>query len=89
MALGAERGDVLLLSIQQALLPVLIGIALGIALSLGLTRLMTTMLYGVQATDPVTFLSVGTLMGASALLAALWPALRAAQVDPMAALRHE
>jgi predicted permease len=89
MALGAARGDVLLLSIQQALLPVMIGIALGIALSLGLTRLMTTMLYGVQATDPVTFLSVGALMGASALLAAFWPALRAAQVDPMVALRHE
>ena len=67
MALGATRSDLLTLSIREALVPVSIGIGLGIALSLALTRLMTTMLYGVQATDPVTFLTVATLMGTSAI----------------------
>ena len=63
MALGAARGDVLLLSLQQALLPVAIGIGSGAVLSFALTRLMTTMLYGVRATDAATFVSVSALMG--------------------------
>jgi ABC-type lipoprotein release transport system permease subunit len=63
---------------------------MGIRMALGaLTRLMITMLYGVEATDRITFLSVTALMCTSALFAAFWPALRAARVDPMVALRHD
>jgi predicted permease len=89
MALGAARGDVLILSIGQALAPVVIGVTAGAALSFALTRLMITMIYGVEATDRITFLSVTALMCTSALFAAFWPALRAARVDPMVALRHD
>jgi putative ABC transport system permease protein len=89
MALGAARGDVLVLSIGQALAPAVIGVTAGAALSFALTRLMITMLYGVEATDRITFLSVTALMCTSALFAAFWPALRAARVDPMVALRHD
>jgi putative ABC transport system permease protein len=89
MALGAARRDVLMLSISQGLRPVLIGMALGGALAISMTRLMSTMLFQVTTTDPLTFAGVAIAMFAAGLFAAYWPARRAARVDPMVALRHE
>ncbi len=65
------------------------GVILGILAALGLTRLMAQMLYGVSSTDPATFVVITTLLTVVALLACLFPALRATRVDPLSALRHE
>jgi putative ABC transport system permease protein len=89
MALGAAGRDVLSESILQSLVPLSIGIAIGIVLAISVTRLMSTLLYGVKATDPLTFAAVAVLMLASGMFAAFWPALRAARVDPVIALRHD
>jgi putative ABC transport system permease protein len=67
----------------------LIGIAIGIAGAMGLTQLMKTLLYGVSAADPVTFVAVAVLLALVALLACWLPARRATKVDPMIALRYE
>jgi len=65
------------------------GVTLGLLAALGLTRLMAQMLFGVSSTDPATFVVITTLLTAVALLACLFPALRATRVDPLSALRHE
>jgi ABC-type antimicrobial peptide transport system permease subunit len=67
----------------------LIGVALGLAAAVGLTRLMTSVLFGVSATDPLTFGGVALLLALVALAAAYIPARRATRVDPLVALRHE
>jgi predicted permease len=89
MALGAHGRDVLALIAGQGMLPVLAGVAIGVGASLALTRLMTGLLFGIEATDPVTFVMVAGTLVAVALLACLVPAARAARVDPMNALRAE
>jgi predicted permease len=89
MALGAGRGDVLRLMLKQGLLLTGLGLALGSAAALTLTRLIKTMLYGVGATDPLTFVAAALLLAGVGLLACWIPALRATKVDPMVALRHE
>jgi putative ABC transport system permease protein len=89
MALGAQMGDVLRLIIKQGVLLMVIGLGLGLAGALLLTRLMTSVLYGVSATDAVTFASVTALLGLVVLLACWIPARRATKVDPLVALRRE
>jgi putative ABC transport system permease protein len=89
VALGATRMNIFGLVLGQSLRLILTGLALGIAASLALARLMTGFLYGVTATDPLTFLAVSLLLIITGLLAGYFPARRAARVDPMVALRSE
>jgi putative ABC transport system permease protein len=89
MALGAARLSVLRLVVGQGIALALSGVAIGLIAAFALTRFLSNQLYGVGATDPVTFVTVsGTLM-LIALLATLLPALRATRVDPVVALRDE
>jgi predicted permease len=89
LALGAQPRDVLILMVKQGMVVIVIGLALGIAGAVASTRLMSSMLYGVSATDPVTFVAVAFLLAIIALFSCYIPARRATKVDPMVALRYE
>jgi putative ABC transport system permease protein len=89
MALGAQAADVLKLVVGQALMLTLAGIALGLLASLILTRLIKSLLFGVTATDPLTFVYVSLFLVMVATLACYLPARRATRVDPLVALRYE
>ena len=89
VALGAGSGDVLRMILSQGLRTIFIGVAIGIAGSLALTRTVESLLFGVTATDPLTFGGVTLLLVGAALLASFIPARRATKVDPMVALRYE
>jgi putative ABC transport system permease protein len=89
MAFGANRAQILGMVIVKGLGLTAAGILLGISAALGLTRLMVSLLYDVKASDPTTFVSVALLLLITAVLACLEPALRAALIDPMVALRHD
>jgi putative ABC transport system permease protein len=87
--LGAREGDVLRLVVRQGMATALAGAAAGLAGAAGLTRLMSSLLYGVGATDAATFLAVTLVLIAAALAASYIPARRAARIDPLVALRHD
>ena len=87
MALGAARRDVLGLMLWKGLWPVVVGVTLGIGAALGTTRVLTRMLFDVRPSDPVTLLGASALLLATAFVAVLVPARRAARVDPLIAVR--
>jgi len=89
LALGAQRGDVLQMVLKQGAKMALVGVAIGIGAAFALTRLMTNLLFGVTAQDPLTFATVAALLIFVALLACYIPARRAMRVDPVVALRYE
>ena len=89
MALGAQRRDVMQLILGQGARVAFVGIAIGLLAAFALTRLIASLLYGVSATDPLTFAAVAIALVSVALLACYIPARRAMRVDPLVALRHE
>ncbi|MBV9622501.1 MAG: FtsX-like permease family protein [Acidobacteria bacterium] len=89
VALGANSRDVLTMVLGQGFRTILVGVFIGVAGSLALTRVIQSFLFGVSATDPLTFCAVVVFLAAVALLACYIPARRATKVDPMLALRYE
>jgi predicted permease len=89
LALGAERRDVLMLVVKQGMRLSLVGVIIGLTAALGVSRVLSSLLYGIRPTDPVTYISVALVLTAVTLLASYLPARRAAKVDPMVALRYE
>ena len=89
MALGAQVGNVLTMVLRQGMAMILVGVAFGLIGAFAATRVLTSFLYGVSATDLTTFAAIALLLTAVACLACYIPARRAAKVDPMVALRHE
>ncbi len=89
MALGAQRRDVLLLIIKEGAKFSLVGVVLGVAGAFAVTRLLASQLYGVSATDPITYAAVAIVMTMVTLLACYIPARRAMRIDPLLALRYE
>ena len=88
-ALGARQADIMTLVVRQVIVLVGVGIAVGLAAAFGLTRVMASLLFGVSATDAVTFVLLAVVLGFVALVATWVPARRAAGVPPIVALRHE
>ena len=89
MALGAERGDVLRMVVGEGAQMALVGVAIGLIAAFGLTRLLSSMLFGVSAHDPLSFTGVAVLLLSVALAACYLPARRAMKVNPLTALRYE
>ncbi len=89
MALGAQRYQIMRLTVMQGLVLTLVGIAVGIGVAAGVTRYLASLLYGVRPVDPWTFGGIAILLGVVAVCASYIPAQRAMRVDPMVALRHE
>ncbi len=89
MALGARRADVLQMTIKQGLKLVSAGMMLGLAAAFLMTRVLASLLFGISATDPVTFIGISLVLFAVAIVASYVPALRATKVDPIIAVRAQ
>jgi putative ABC transport system permease protein len=89
IALGARRGDVLQMTVKQGLKLIAAGMILGLVAAFALTRALASLLYGISATDPITFVGISLVLFLVAILASYIPALRATRVDPIAALRAQ
>ena len=89
MALGAQRSDVLKMTVKQGLRLVGLGLIIGLAAAFTLTRVMASLLFGISATDPITFITISVVLLAVAMLASYIPSVRAMRVDPMVALRYQ
>jgi predicted lysophospholipase L1 biosynthesis ABC-type transport system permease subunit len=89
LALGAESGDIRKMIVVQGMGLALVGVAVGLASAFGLARFIASLLFGVQASDPLVFVSVPVVLTMVALVAVWLPALRASRVDPIVALRYE
>jgi putative ABC transport system permease protein len=89
LALGAPLRDVLQMVVFEAMKPTLLGVAIGTAGALALGHVLSSLIYSVRPTDPITFLAVAAILIAVAFIASIAPAYRATKVDPMVALRYE
>jgi putative ABC transport system permease protein len=89
LALGADQKNILAVVLREGIKLTVIGLVIGVPLAMGLTNLLPNVLYGVGRHDPVTFIVIALILGAVATLACYIPARRAANVDPMVALRYE
>jgi len=89
MALGAKPGDVLAMILKQGMTLVLVGLVVGLASALALTRMMKTLLFQIEPTDPITFAGVSAMLALVALMACYVPSRRALRIDPLRALRNE
>jgi putative ABC transport system permease protein len=89
MALGASHSDVLGMVVVDGMKPILLGVVIGFAAALALGRVVSSLLYGVHATDPLTFAMVALLLITVGLLATVVPAYRASRVEPIRTLREE
>ncbi|HWN99502.1 MAG TPA: ABC transporter permease [Blastocatellia bacterium] len=89
MALGAQSRDIIEQILKEGMILTISGLALGLIASIGLTRLLSSLLFGVSATDPLTFIAISIVLAGVALVACFVPARRATRIDPMVALRYE
>ena len=89
MAMGAQQTEVLRMILGDGAKLTVIGVAIGLGAAFALTRVLSSLLYGVSAADPVTFSGISLLLACAAMLASYIPARRAARVDPMEALRYD